>query len=173
MKPTYLNKCVTKEYISIESAYATAPFILKLYTYIFVPAFLLLGTYFLISSKDVLTFIVFLIGAVLVVGIGFYIPKRNGIISYNKELDLYGEEVILINSFYENSLSTYHTQADIYIDLNYVDIKKIVETKHLYVLLSNKANAVLVYKDGFEPNNSDSFLTFIKSKSINSKHIKK
>lgn len=169
MEPLFINKFRhTKEsYIEMNMKYSQ--FTRIFFGIIFFAALGVLSVFGYFILCDLLYTVVF---AVLAVGFAFYPTVRIYLLARKREkvlLEMYGvipENIIMFSD--ENIMATSLTnKAET--KLEYSRIKRIKQSRNMYLLILSKGVVLMVDKMSFEKGNCEEFEKFIKEKAINAK----
>lgn len=110
--------------------------------------------------------------AILAVGFGIYPTVRIHLLARKREkvlLEMYGvvpENVIM---FYDENVMATSLTNKAEMTLEYTKIKKIIQSKNMYILILSKSVVLMVNKDSFEKGTCKEFEKFITEKAVNAK----
>ncbi len=169
MEPVFVNKFKhTKEsYIEMNKKYSG--FTRMLFGTLFLLCFLGLSLFGYFVLYDLIYAIAV---AVLGVAFAFYPSVRIYIVARKREkilLELYGEIPECDTSFFNEYIMSVNLTSKAELKLDYGKIKKIKQSKNMYLLILSKSLVVMVDKNGFENGTCEEFEEFIKSKAVNAK----
>lgn len=169
MEAVFINKFKhTKEsYVEMNMKYSE--FLRVFFGIVFFLAFLFLSLFGYFVLYDLVYTVVFAI-----IGIAFtlYPTVRIYLLARKREkilLEMYG--VIPENEimFYEENIMTTSLTNKAESKLDYSKIKKIKQSKNMYLLILSQGVVLMVKKDGFEKGSCIEFEKFIKEKATNAK----
>lgn len=169
MEPVFINKYshTKKSYIEMNKKYSE-------FTRIFFGTFFLLVFFVLaLLGFFVLENTAYSVGtAILGVVFAFFPLLKIHILANKREkqfLELYGTIPEAETYFYDEYIFGVSPTNKEEVKLNYEKIKKIKQSKNMYLLILSKNLVVTVNKNGFEKGTCEEFEEFIKIKAVNAK----
>lgn len=169
METVFINKYShTKEsYIEMNKKYSEFPRIL--FGILFFICFLALSLFGLFVLENIAYTIV---TAIMGIIFAFYPLIRIYILANKREkqlLELFGTIPEAETLFFDDHIEGISLTNKAELKLSYEKIKKIKQSKNMYLLILNKNLVVMVNKNGFIKGTCEEFEEFIKSKAVNAK----
>ncbi|MBC8535890.1 YcxB family protein [Feifania hominis] len=91
----------------------------------------------------------------------FSAPKRLAARRYHSDLDLYHEPVTAVTAFSPDGFTHKNLQSGGMVTLAYRQIRRVVQTRSMVILLLEKHMAIPLARDGFGGESCASFLAFL------------
>lgn len=169
MEPVFVNKYSHTKESFIEMNKKHSEFMRIFFGLLFFIAFLALSLFGYFVLYDLTYTIVVAVFGVL---FAFYPLIRIYILAGKREkqlLELYGTIPEAETLFFDDRIEAVSLTNKAEVKLEYEKIKKIKQSKNMYLLILNKSLVVMVNKNGFEKGTCEEFEEFIKSKAVNAK----
>ncbi len=169
MEPIFINKLKhSKEiYIEINKTYSkTSRLIISL---LILTVYLALALFFYFYYYEIITAV--LLGIIGIV-FSFYPTARIYIFAKRREkqfIELYDTVPECETVFYDEYLFSVGITSKEELNINYTKIKKVKQSKNLYLLILGNKIVVMVDKNRFEKGTCEEFEEFIKKKAVNAK----
>ncbi len=169
MEPVFINKFKHTKESFVEMNKKYSGFMRIFFGTLFLIVFLALSLlgYFVLYD---LTYAI--IVAVLGVFFAIYPSVRIYILARKREnvlLELYEEIPECDTMFFDEYIMSVNLTNKAEIKLEYNKIKKIKQSKNMYLLILSKSLVIMVNKNGFEKGTCEEFEEFIKCKAVNAK----
>lgn len=97
----------------------------------------------------------------------FVTPMRLAAFASRENRKLHGKDVETVNKFFDDHILATNKLTASKTNIQYVDIKGLLETKDLYIIGMEKGLVLLIDKHGFSTGNAEDFVAFMKEKCVN------
>lgn len=169
MEPVFINKFKHTKEMYIETNKAYSKFSRIILSLCILAVYLVLAFCFFYFYYEPVTAIIL---AVVGIVFSFYPTARFYIFAKRREkqlLELYDTIPECDTMFYDDHLLSVSITSKEELNLNYAKIKKVKQSRNLYLLILNNKIVVMVDKNRFEKGTCEEFEKFIKEKAVNAK----
>ena len=169
METIFINKYIHTKESFIEMNKKYSEFTIIFFGVLFFVLFLALSLFgFLVLESISYTIVTAVLGIVF----AFYPLIRIHILANKRDKqfhELFGTIPEAETLFFDDRIEGVSLTNKAELKLDYEKIKKIKQSKNMYLLILNKSLVVMVNKNGFEKGTCEEFEEFIKSKAVNAK----
>ena len=121
----------------------------------------------LTGEVPTLTLLLFLIVMYLFAFV--FVPIISSNLAYKRNNEIFHEEVVNTFSFFEDHFVSLTTPSNATIDIQYSQLKRVVETKQYYLLVMSQNLFYIIDKNGFDRVNTFEFTKFLREKAPKAK----
>lgn len=167
-EPLFTNKCTyTKEVYRDSYLNFNKP---KRTLFVIITSFFMLITLLelmLNAATFEINFAFFLLFIGLIVFL--FVPLYNSNLSYKRSLEIYHEEIVVSLSFFEDRFVTIAHPSNATFTIQYSQLKRVIATKKLYLLVVHLRLFYIIDKNGFDKINMLEFEQFLHQKAPKAK----
>ncbi len=98
-----------------------------------------------------------------------FLPLYNANLSYKRSLEIYHEEIVVLAKFFEDRFVTVARPSNATFTIQYTQLKRVIATKRLYLLVVHLRLFYIIDKNGFDKINMLEFEQFMHQKAPKAK----
>lgn len=93
-------------------------------------------------------------------------PIRLAAFAARKNREIHGKDVETVNNFYEDHVLAINALTMNKTNIPYEEVKRLLQTKDLFIIGMDKGLVLLLDKNGFEKGSKEEFVNFMKEKCV-------